>query len=271
MRVMDLQEREYRKSGYFFAKEILTEEDLSGIRESVSRLSPKVFIPYSNVPWGYGNLIDNSDFISVIENKKIVEFCNKILGKDKYCFNHIMINNKAPWIGTSFEWHQEASNIDTYAPGYHASECLDNFIQIYIAIDKHTLDNGCLRIIPESHKEGLLPHEDIMIDRLAHKKRVPHATMTRIHEKCGYKPIVMNAGDVVFFNHLLIHGSSTNHSPFERRSIVIQARRLGTDRDEKTFARETSRRTEFVIRECEEKLRKLKEKNPYLDFNGGKK
>ena len=35
----------------------------------------------------------------------------------------------------------------------------------------------------------------------------------------------MDRGDVLFFNHRFIHGSSSNNSPFQRRSIVLQARK----------------------------------------------
>ena len=58
-----------------------------------------------------------------------------------------MINNKAPWIGPDVEWHQEVFNIDTYAPGGNANvDSWKDYLQIYIALDPHTLENGCLKV-----------------------------------------------------------------------------------------------------------------------------
>ena len=74
-----------------------------------------------------------------INNKYILNFCKEILG-EKFTYNHLMVNNKAPWIGPDVEWHQEVFNIDTYAPGANTNDnSWKNFLQIYIALDPHTL------------------------------------------------------------------------------------------------------------------------------------
>ena len=76
-------------------------------------MKPKVFIPFSKSPWGYGNLLDVGPFLKITKNKTIIGFCKALFGS-KMKFNHLEINNKAAWIGPDVEWHQEAFNCSLF-------------------------------------------------------------------------------------------------------------------------------------------------------------
>ena len=69
---------------------------------------------------GYGNLINDKSFKKFSNNKLINSICTDFL--NDYEFNHLMVHNKAPWIGAGIEWHQEVFNINSYAPGYKAKD-----------------------------------------------------------------------------------------------------------------------------------------------------
>jgi ectoine hydroxylase-related dioxygenase (phytanoyl-CoA dioxygenase family) len=141
-----------------------------------------------------------------------------------------------------------------------------NFMQIYIALDEHTIENGCLVIFPGSHKLGVLPCEDIVGDNFGHKRRVTHDGMKFAYKNCGKKMVLMQPGDILFFNHLTIHGSGTNVSEKDRKSIVLQARKTTREKDEQVFEKETSYRRKFVIDSLSAKVDKLKSVNMYRDF-----
>ena len=138
-------------------------------------------------------------------------------------------------------------------------------MQIYIALDPHTLENGCLKVIPNSHKLGLLPHEDIINTFLNHKRRIPYDVMNNIYKTNGIKNIIMKRGDVLFFNHRFIHGSSSNNSPYKRRSIVLQARKP-IKRNQMIFDEESNYRKQFTHKVLQEKLNKVMGKNIYGSF-----
>ncbi|WP_274362934.1 phytanoyl-CoA dioxygenase family protein [Paenibacillus thermotolerans] len=78
-------------------------------------------------------------------------------------------------------------------------------------------ENGCLFVIPRSHKLGLLPHGAV-------KNLLEHEAWT--HETEGIDlsqevPVVMEKGDILFFHELLIHSSRKNRSRDRwRRSYV---------------------------------------------------
>ena len=256
--------KQYIENGYHLEKEVLSPLLVSKLKEYLETLEPKLKLPFSDIPWGYGNLLNEGPFKQVTGHNFIKDFCSSVF-KDEYIFNHLMVNNKASWIGSAVEWHQEIFNVDSYAPGY-SSKDWKNFMQIYIALDEHTVENGCLRIIPNSDKLGVLSCEDIIGDNFGHKRRVTHKALDEAYNKCGMEVVTMNPGDVLFFNHLTIHGSASNHSPTSRKSIVLQARCNVIKKDDNVFKTETDYRRNFTVVELEKKINKLKNQNPYISF-----
>lgn len=269
---MDIQNhiKEYNKNGYVLLHKVFSESFCEEMTNKLSKMEPKVFIPFSNVPWGYGQLIEVEPFDLVLKNEKIQTYCQKLLGSSDYKINHMMINNKSGFVGPDEIWHQEVFNMSTYAPG---ASLLDwkKFIQVFVAVDDHNLENGCLRFLPGSHKLGKVDCEDVVWNGHGHKRRVTYDAMKDAYENCGIKNCFMNKGDVLFFNHLLIHGSSSNPSPKNRRALVIQAQRNDVPKkDEDVFNKETAYRRNFVISEYEKKIKALKSSNMYNDFSKAK-
>ena len=79
-------------------------------------------------------------------------------------------------------------------------------IAAWLAIDDCDEANGCLEVVPGSHKLPLLCHIDADTSLSFTSKTIP------VPE--GYIPVqaVMKAGDVLFFHGSLIHGSGPNRS-----------------------------------------------------------
>lgn len=87
----------------------------------------------------------------------------------------------------------------------------------WIAMEDVDEENGCLWVIPGSHKEGLLPHGRV-------KDVGEHEAWTDETEGADLSkqiPVVMKSGDIVFFHNLLIHSSGKNRTDNRwRRSYV---------------------------------------------------
>ncbi|RAV21464.1 phytanoyl-CoA dioxygenase family protein [Paenibacillus contaminans] len=78
-------------------------------------------------------------------------------------------------------------------------------------------ENGCLWVIPGTHKLGLLPHGAV-------KNIEEHESWTEetegVDTSCQI-PVIMEKGDILFFSELLIHSSNKNRSKDRwRRSYV---------------------------------------------------
>lgn len=250
--------------GFVKLSGLFSEEFCNKLKEELQNIEPTVYIPFTDIPWGYGNLINHPLFKEITQNSKLQKTINLLIGSP-YVFNHLLINNKAAWIGSAVEWHQELSLVDTFAPGYTAEDEY-SFLQIYVALDKHTQENGCLKLFPGSHKLGLLPHYDTIGYNLGHKKQVEPAVLEQLNTTNPVIDMIMQPGDVLLFNPLLVHGSSSNYSPNDRKAIVLQARKNNKPKDSNVFEETTRKRTEFVVGHLENYINKLKKDNIYKDF-----
>jgi len=267
--VIDIVKR-YEDEGYYIFKNLYSEEYCNELKEYVKTLEVKRYIPFSNIPWGWGSLIDKGPFKEVIKNKTLNDFCKAVFKTDNYVFPNMMINNKAPWIGPEAEWHREIFNVDTYAPGYTEDDW-KNFIRVYIALDKQTIENGCLRLYAGSHKIGHLPSEDIIDGNLGHKRRIPSENMDMVNDKCEQIFAEMEVGDMLVFTDKTVHGSNSNKGPNERKSIVLGVRHNIKEFDEKKYNDATDYRRNFLSKELQKIIDKTKNDNMYKDFNQEKK
>lgn len=258
--------KKYLDDGYFIVRKYLDNELVDCINKFLDLSKPKLAIPYSgNVPWGYGNLIQNNEFINFFPILDIKENITPYINKNLEV-NHILAVNKAPFIGPDVEWHQEFFNINTFAPGYDPANDLNKFMQIFIGLDFHTKENGPLLVFEGSHKEGLLTSEDIVNSNLVHKRRLPFSELERISKIYKIKDVILEPGDAIFFNHLLVHGSGTNTSPSRRRALLLQVRSAMKEKKEKIFREEVEHRSKFLIRNFKNKIDKLTDENPYKDM-----
>lgn len=109
-------------------------------------------------------------------------------------------------------WHQDQGVITTDADE-------TNIVSVWIAITDATEENGCLCMIPGSHREGLAPH----CFEIPEKFRDKFVT-----------PIPMKAGSALFFHRLTKHSSLPNHSDDIRFSFDLRYSPIGmpTGRDE---------------------------------------
>ena len=258
--------KQYKENGYYIFKSTYSVEYCNQLKDYLKTLEVKRYIPFSNVPWGWGNLLNKVPFTKVVENETLNEFCRSVFESDNYVFPNMMINNKAPWIGPEAEWHREIFNVNTYAPGYTEDDW-ESFMRIYIAIDKQTIENGCLRVYAGSHKIEHIPSEDIVDGNFGHKRRVPSEYMDMVNDKCEQVFVEMEVGDMLVFTDKIVHGSHSNKGPNERRSIVLGARHNIKEYDEEVYKKETDYRRNFLCNELEKVVGKARGVNMYQDFN----
>jgi len=85
----------------------------------------------------------------------------------------------------------------------------------WTAIDPCTPDNGCLYVVPETHRESVVCPES------ADQKESFSTHLVRIPGQKKAVAVEMEPGDVLFFNGSLIHGSPPNRSTTKwRRSFI---------------------------------------------------
>ena len=170
-------------------------------------------IRQTTIPYLYTNFDPDSIIYSILKNDIIQKIIEKKLGKN-YKLLWFKIFNKNKWIGQDVEYHQEIiynrnSNIN-----------INDSFQLFLALDKHNLDNGCLKIIPFNEKYIL--EYDEFIDRHGdHKYRIKNELLDKLYKDNGIINCIFEPGDCIFFDDPIPHGSSSNSSPLDRYGVSI--------------------------------------------------
>lgn len=104
-------------------------------------------------------------------------------------------------------WHQD----EMYIPTRDRSLC-----GAWIAMDDATIENGCLWVIPGSHRQGYLfpnkPPADL--------EEYDGSNQCHGFDESQAVPVEVKAGSVVFFNGYLLHKSLRNRAQIYRRALV---------------------------------------------------
>jgi phytanoyl-CoA hydroxylase len=101
---------------------------------------------------------------------------------------------------------------------YYIKDDPMTMIAAWIAMEESVdEENGCLWVMPGTHKLGLLPHGAVK-NKEEHE---PDTDETEGVDTSRQIPVVMEKGDILFFSELLIHSSTKNRSKDRwRRSYV---------------------------------------------------
>ena len=115
-----------------------------------------------------------------------------------------MFMNKPANRGTWLPWHQDRwTFIDP-----------DPLLTIWTALDPATKENGCVQIVPGSHRNGLINPEHLS----------GFLTKEQALEHCPPEKIVhleLKAGEVVLLHNHLLHASDINRSAQSRRAFSV--------------------------------------------------
>ena len=129
-----------------------------------------------------------------------------LLGPDILGINNLFIW-KAPEIGLGFPWHQ-----DKFYFGSRFNT--ETTIGTWTAIDSADQGNGCLYVVPGSHKREIVVHDDLEGSQQGEFKLA-----RGVKDEDGV-PVEASPGTVIWFHSHLLHKSTDNHSLRFRRSYV---------------------------------------------------
>ena len=155
------------------------------------------------------------------EDSKLIEIARAVLGPNAIPFRATLFD-KSPSSNWLVAWHQDtalplAEKIDT--PGWgpwsvkenviyaHAPrEALEQILALRIHLDDSTAENGPLRVIPDSHCDGVLTDGEIL---------------ARASESQGVECTVARGG-IIAMRPLVIHASSKTENNLPRRVLHVE-------------------------------------------------
>lgn len=142
-----------------------------------------------------------------IAHPVIVDVLTRVIGPNVKAMQSMLFIKAAGKPGQA--WHQD----EIYIPTRDRS-----LTGAWIALDDATVENGCLWVIPGSHKHGILwpqhHHEDRRFDCSEETGGFPYTDEDAI-------PVEVKAGAIVFFNGYLLHRSLPNHAKTGYRRVLV--------------------------------------------------
>uniref|UniRef100_A0A914XKT6 phytanoyl-CoA dioxygenase n=1 Tax=Plectus sambesii TaxID=2011161 RepID=A0A914XKT6_9BILA len=142
---------------------------------------------------------------------QIVSIVEDIVGGSNIMAMHTMLINKPPDPGTLTSRHpmHQDQNFFPFRPA-------DKICCAWTAMERMSRENGCLVVVPGSHKGPLLQHGypkwEGGVNKLYHGIQEFDPNTPRVYAE-------MEAGDTIFFHPLLIHGSGANRTSGFRKAI----------------------------------------------------
>ncbi|MGI8907047.1 MAG: phytanoyl-CoA dioxygenase family protein [Candidatus Sumerlaeaceae bacterium] len=228
----------YRENGYLLVKGLFSKEEARSFRAEAHGIVERMTKRGTDIDATWGSAreaggergttqilhchdaqFQSAAFSRMIVDPRFCEAASEVMGTPNIELHHTKMFIKPPENGSPFPMHQDYH----YFP--HAK---NSMIAAIIHLDDAPLEKGCLRVYPGSHKLGPLDQNpDGGWHLPAEKYSLEAAT-----------PLPGEAGDVIFFSYLTIHGSGLNVSPEHRTTILVQMREAG---DEPTVETHRSR------------------------------
>jgi ectoine hydroxylase-related dioxygenase (phytanoyl-CoA dioxygenase family) len=148
-------------------------------------------------------------FEQLIDDPRLVGPMRDLIGQPRVALFTDKLNCKRPREGSRFRWHQDS-------PYWaHFTHDLDRLPNVLIALDDADAENGCFRLIPGSHRRGMLPGLE------GDGTLGPLFTDPRYFDASRQVLVEVPAGSLVFFSPHSVHGSEPNHSDAPRRAMVL--------------------------------------------------
>ncbi|MBC8102235.1 MAG: phytanoyl-CoA dioxygenase family protein [Cytophagales bacterium] len=217
----DEQKAFYAEKGYVVVPGLLTPEEAAAYRRETHDLMERLSAIRSvNATWGSAKDIaggvstqllhchdvqfHSAAFARLLVNERLTGAAADIIGPNVQ-LHHTKAFVKPPEKGSPFPMHQDAP----FFPHDRHS-----MIAAILHFDDAPLEKGCVRVVPGSHKLGLLPH---IAEGSFHLDPTEYPVEAAT-------PVPAKAGDVLFFSYLTIHGSGVNVSSEARTTVLIQMR-----------------------------------------------
>jgi ectoine hydroxylase-related dioxygenase (phytanoyl-CoA dioxygenase family) len=210
------QKKSWEEKGYVIVRGLFSPEEIEAYREHYMDLNqqganasktlaePKVNDPLLKYPRLMQMHRYDKMSLDWLIDRRIRDAMVDLLGKEPYAVQTMFYFKPAGARGQAL--HQ-----DNYYLRVQPGTC----IAAWMAVDPCDVENGCLQVVPGSHRWDLLCTVKADTEESFTDVTVP------VPEGTPVEPAVMAPGDVLFFNGSVVHGSLPNRSKDRFRRALI--------------------------------------------------
>jgi len=141
---------QYRDRGYYFPLQVLDPDEVSECRAKLEAFETSQGHPIQGAQRSKSHLLFKW-LDDLMRNARILDAVEDLIGPDILCWNSIFWIKEAH-SASYVSWHQDLK--------YWGLDC-DDLVTAWVALSPATVESGCMRVLPGSHRNELLPHDDI--------------------------------------------------------------------------------------------------------------
>jgi len=212
---------EVEENGFALRENILSPSEVTHLLKAIAQIDEPGALQRRNSVYAVRNLLDASREIRELANSATIHtLVEPILGPESFAVRGILFD-KIAGANWKVPWHQDVTiavqeRIETEGFGpwsikadiLHVqppAHILENMLSVRLHLDPCHAENGALRVIPGSHRQGRIPEDQIQ-------------TIREHSPECVCESAV---GGVLLMRPLLLHASSPSQLPNHRRVIHL--------------------------------------------------
>jgi ectoine hydroxylase-related dioxygenase (phytanoyl-CoA dioxygenase family) len=214
--------RHFWEHGYLVVRNAFAPAEMAVVREVVDRhrdmrqhaehakaVSSGTTRPSFDTLFVWNDTAGNDVFAKVTRSHKVMDRLEAIFGDEVYVY-HNKVALKYPGV-VGFSYHQD------YGYWYKMGNLFPDMASVFIAVDRATKENGCLRVVAGSHKLGRLDHVE---HNGKSDSGVDPARLAQVLKVLPEVVLEMESGDIVFFHCNTLHASDDNRSNESRLALL---------------------------------------------------
>lgn len=221
----------HERDGFVTVPQLLSPEEVAGFAAELDRLAtdPAVKADERTIVEKTSQQVRSifevhtlSDAIAaLVADERVAGRARQILGSDVYV-HQSRINYKPGFGGAGFYWH---SDFETW----HAEDGMPSprAVSISISLTENFPHNGCLMIMPGSHRTFVSCVGETPADHYKESLREQEIgtpdpeSLTALANRHGISMLTGKAGSATLFDSNCMHGSGSNITPYPRSNIFI--------------------------------------------------
>ena len=207
-----------RRDGYCVVRDVLDRRLLARLRARTAALLAALPASHRQRQRATGSLVHiaaDPAFAALIAwPQALAALDAQGLGDARFSSGYVI--SKPPHAPPLF-WHQDWWGWDH--PSSYAGAIRQVFLMYYLA--DTTIENGCLRVVPGSHRRRHALHDRLAsahAERLARASDLNDPAFAPVAEE---RPVPVRAGDLVIGDARLLHGAYANRTAAERPLITL--------------------------------------------------
>ncbi|HWL44446.1 MAG TPA: phytanoyl-CoA dioxygenase family protein [Ilumatobacter sp.] len=196
----------YERDGFAVFPQVLDPDRVAAARDHVAWLQERH--PERRPEQLDTRLVADDPFwLDLVADDRLLDVAAHFIGGDIALFASHYIS-KPPFDGQAVLWHQDAA--------YWPLEPME-VVSLWLAVDDATTENGCLRVVPGSHRWPVAAlRERTDLDNVLSTE-----SAVEVDESAAVD-VVLQAGDVEVHHAAMLHASRANLSPRRRCGLTIR-------------------------------------------------